>query len=82
MFMRISLKAEAVRTLAARQGATLREIGQRAGIHPSHLSKALAGHHELSARKRRALLATLGVDFDTAFTVEVDPPSVSTSGAA
>lgn len=69
--MRIILKADAVRTAVARQGETIKDLGLRAGIHPSHLSRSLANTHELSARKRRALLRALGLEFDEVFEIDV-----------
>ena len=67
--MRILLKAQTVRTAAARHGETIKDLGLRAGIHPSHLSRSLANTHELSARKRRALLLALGLEFDELFEI-------------
>lgn len=70
--MIIRLKAERLREIAARQGITLGGLCERAGLSPNHLSKVLAGRHNLSARKRGAILAALDADFDDVFVIVSD----------
>jgi transcriptional regulator with XRE-family HTH domain len=74
--MRICIKADSVRLLAARGGWTLSDVADRAGIHATYLSRVLAGIHELSPRKRSALLVALEAQFDELFEVsECEAPS-------
>lgn len=70
--MKITMKADRLRELAARRGMTLGNLCAQADLNPSHLSKVLSGRHDLSARKRSALLSALGAEFDDVFDLSRD----------